>query len=207
MKITRADIESMQKRFRANFINSISGYKSLNLVGTRSVSGISNLAPFNSIIHIGSNPPYIGMIARPQTEEHQTLQNIKDTTYYTLNHVHAGIVEKAHQCSAKYDANTSEFNEVGLTEMSSEISAAPYVEESRLKMHLKLVDIIEIPLNGTSLVIGEILEILIGDCKIEEDGHVHTEELESLASLGLDTYMNVTELARFPYAKIKDDTF
>ena len=79
MKITRNDIESMQKRFRATFINSISGYKSLNLVGTRSLSGISNLAPFNSIIHIGSNPPYIGLIVRPQTEEHQTLKNIIDT--------------------------------------------------------------------------------------------------------------------------------
>jgi flavin reductase (DIM6/NTAB) family NADH-FMN oxidoreductase RutF len=102
MKITRSNIESMQKRFRATFINSISGYKSLNLVGTRSVKGVSNLAPFNSIIHIGSNPPLIGMIVRPQTEEHQTLQNIKDTFYYTLNHVQESFVEKAHQSSAKY---------------------------------------------------------------------------------------------------------
>ncbi len=204
MKITRSDIESMQKRFRATFINSISGYKSLNLVGTRSLSGISNLAPFNSIIHIGSNPPYIGLIIRPQTEEHQTLKNILETGYYTLNNVHEEILKQAHQSSAKYDANTSEFTEVGLVEQASELSAAPYVEESLLKMTLKLVEIIPIPLNGTNLVIGEIQEIFIGDCMIEEDGYVHVEELGSVASLGLDGYLKVSPITRYPYATVKD---
>ena len=204
MKITRNDIESMQKRFRATFINSISGYKSLNLVGTRSLSGISNLAPFNSILHIGSNPPYIGLIVRPQTEEHQTLKNIIDTGYYTLNNVQEEILKQAHQSSAKYDSNTSEFTEVGLAEQASEVSAAPYVEESLLKMTLKLVEIIPIPLNGTSLVIGEIQEIFIGDCMIEEDGYVHVEELGSVASLGLDGYLKVSPITRYPYAKVKD---
>ncbi len=204
MKITRSDIESMQNRFRATFINSISGYRSLNLVGTRSLSGISNLAPFNSIVHIGSNPPYLGMIARPQTEEHQTLKNVKETGYYTLNQVHEEILKQAHQSSAKYDANTSEFTEVGLTELASEVSTAPYVEESLLKMTLKLVEIIPIPLNGTSLVIGEIQEIFIGDCMIEEDGYVHIEELGSIASLGLDGYLKANHLTRYPYATLKD---
>lgn len=204
MKITRADIDSMQSRFRATLVNSISGYKSIILVGTKSAAGISNLAPFNSVVHIGSNPPYIGMIARPQTEEHQTLKNIKETGYYTLNQVHENILKQAHQCSAKYDANTSEFTEVGLTEQDSEISSAPYVEESLLKMTLKLVDIIPIPLNGTNLVIGEIVEILIGDCKIEEDGYVHVEELGSIASLGLDGYLKVSPIARYPYAKVNE---
>ncbi len=204
MKISRTEIEQMQKRFRATFINSISGFKSVHLVGTRGKNGISNLAPFNSIIHIGSNPPYIGLIARPQTEEHQTLKNIKEIGYYTLNHVTEQLLEQAHQCSAKYDANTSEFDATGLTELSSEISEAPYVEQSPLKMTLKLVDIMPIPLNGTSLVIGEIMEIIIGDCKIEEDGYIHLDELNPIVSLGLDSYMQVKAIKRIPYAQIKE---
>lgn len=204
MKITREEIEHMQKRFRATFMNSISGYKSVHLVGTRGLNGISNLAPFNSIIHIGSNPPYIGMIARPQTEEHQTLKNIKETGYYTLNHVGEHMLEQAHQCSAKYDANTSEFEATGLTEQISEVSDAPYVEQSPLKLTLKLVDIMPIPLNGTSIVIGEVQEIIIGDCKIEEDGYIHLDELNSVASLGLDSYMRVQAIKRIPYALVKE---
>lgn len=204
MKITREEIEHMQKRFRATFMNSISGYKSVHLVGTRGLNGISNLAPFNSIIHIGSNPPYIGMIARPQTEEHQTLKNIKETGYYTLNHVSESMLEQAHQCSAKYDVNTSEFEATGLTEQISEVSDAPYVEQSPLKLTLKLVDIMPIPLNGTSMVIGEVQEIIIGDCKIEEDGYIHLDELNSVASLGLDSYMRVQAIKRIPYALVKE---
>lgn len=204
MIISRNDIESMQKRYRATFINSISGYKSLNLVGTRSKEGISNLAPFNSIIHIGANPPYIGMIARPQTEEHQTLQNILDTGYYTLNHVKESFLPQAHQSSAKYDKQTSEFEAVGLAEEQSEVSEVPYVKESGLKMMLKLVEVIPIPLNGTSLVIGEIQEIRMGECKIEEDGYVHIEDLGSITSLGLDGYYKVAPITRYPYAKVKE---
>ncbi len=203
MKITREEINQMQKRFRATFMNTLSGYKSVHLVGTRSTFGISNLAPFNSIIHIGSNPPYLGFIARPQTEEHQTLKNIKETGYYTLNHVSEEMLEQAHQCSAKYDANTSEFDATGLTELSSTISVAPYVEQSALKMTLRLVEIIPIPLNGTSMVIGEVQEVLIGDCKIEEDGYAHLDEFNLVASLGLDSYMRVNSLKRIPYAQIK----
>ncbi len=203
MKITREEINQMQKRFRATFMNTLSGYKSVHLVGTRSAFGISNLAPFNSIIHIGSNPPYLGFIARPQTEEHQTLKNIKETGYYTLNHVSEEMLEQAHQCSAKYDANTSEFDATGLTELSSTISVAPYVEQSALKMTLRLVEIIPIPLNGTSMVIGEVQEVLIGDCKIEEDGYAHLDEFNLVASLGLDSYMRVNSLKRIPYAQIK----
>jgi flavin reductase (DIM6/NTAB) family NADH-FMN oxidoreductase RutF len=100
--------------------------------------------------------------------------------------------------------NTSEFTEVGLSEMASEVCEAPYVEESELKMCLKLVEIIPIPLNGTSLVIGEIQEIFIGECKIEDDGYVHIEDLGSIASLGLDGYYRVSPIKRIPYAHVKE---
>ena len=60
-----SDIEQMSSRYRASFINSISGFKSLNLVGTIAKDGQNNLAPFNTIVHICSNPPYLGMLARP----------------------------------------------------------------------------------------------------------------------------------------------
>lgn len=202
MLVSRADIDSMQKRYRANFINSISGFKSLNLVGTRSKDGISNLAPFNSIVHIGSNPPYLGMIARPVTEEHQTVKNIMETNYYTLNHVNEGIYKQAHQTSAKYDAKTSEFEACGLTEMKNEISDVPYVLESNLSMLMKLVEIVPIPLNGTSLIIGEILEIRMTKQAIEDDGYVKLDELGTITCVGVDAYFNVNKLGRIPYATI-----
>ena len=191
----------MNSRYRATFINSIEGFKSVNLIGTRSKNGVSNLAPFNSIVHIGSNPAYIGFIAGPETDEHQTLKNIRETFYYSINHIHQGIVNKAHQTSAKYDEHTSEFDACGLTEQSSQLTLVPYVMESNVKYMLKLKEIVPIALNNTSLVIGEIQDIILGECKIEEDGFVHIDELGTITCIGVDAYFKAESIGRIEYAK------
>lgn len=201
MKITRTLIDEMSSRYRATLINSIEGFKSLNLIGTRSISGVSNVAPFNSIIHIGSNPPLIGFMARPETEEHQTLKNIRETGWYTINHIHNEMYKAAHQASAKYDSVTSEFDACGLTEQHTILASAPYVFESKIKYLLQLKEIIPIELNGTNLVIGEVQEIEINDCTIEPDGFVHLEELGSMTCVGVDAYFNVSLKERLAYAK------
>ena len=64
---TYNDIEDMEKIFRLNLINSVTGFKSANLIGTTSKEGITNLAVFSSITHLGSNPPFIGFVLRPTT--------------------------------------------------------------------------------------------------------------------------------------------
>ena len=46
------DIENMEQRYRTTFINSMSGFKSLNLVGTINEQEKINLAIFNSIFHV-----------------------------------------------------------------------------------------------------------------------------------------------------------
>lgn len=48
---TRQDINVIHHLYRINLINSCSGYKSANLIGTISKNGISNVAIFNSITH------------------------------------------------------------------------------------------------------------------------------------------------------------
>lgn len=195
------DFNEMEKRYRATFFNSLSGFKSLNLVGTKSVNGVSNLAPFNSIVHIGANPPYIGMIARPETDEHQTLRNIRETKLYTLNHVNKTILSQAHQCSAKYDAKTSEFDATNLTEYFSENHQAPYVKESNIKLGLELESIIPIPLNNTSLVIGKVVEVILTENYIDVDGYLKLDEAGTITCVGLDSYFDVEHIDRIAYAE------
>ena len=55
-------IKNFSKLYRLNMINSITGYKSANMIGSRSNSGIENLAIFSSITHLGSNPPLLSFI-------------------------------------------------------------------------------------------------------------------------------------------------
>ena len=67
-------------------------------------------AIFNSIIHIGSNPPMLGFILRPLTVPRHTYTNFKENDYFTVNQVHKDDIEKAHQTAAKYDTEISEFS-------------------------------------------------------------------------------------------------
>ncbi|MEM6687604.1 MAG: flavin oxidoreductase, partial [Bacteroidota bacterium] len=50
--ITRTDIDTMEKLYRINLINSCSGYKSANLIGTKSTDGFTNVAVFSSVTHL-----------------------------------------------------------------------------------------------------------------------------------------------------------
>ncbi|MGI8635561.1 MAG: flavin reductase family protein [Segetibacter sp.] len=104
-----SDIDSWERFYRANFINSLTGFKSVNLIGTVNELGQTNLGIFSSIVHIGSNPPLVGYINRPLKAAPHTLANIQSTGVYTINHTHPSFVQQAHQTSAKYEAGISEF--------------------------------------------------------------------------------------------------
>ena len=87
LKINSGHIAQMEKHYRINLINSVAGYKSLNLLGTISQDGITNLSVVSSAFHLGSNPPLLGIVMRPEREHNDTLKNIRDIGHYTLNNV------------------------------------------------------------------------------------------------------------------------
>ena len=59
--ISKANIGAMDKVPRLNLINSCTGYKSTNLIATKSIDGHSNVAIFSSVTHLGSDPALIGL--------------------------------------------------------------------------------------------------------------------------------------------------
>ena len=67
MHLTKEDIFKIDRIKRLNLINSVSGIKSANLIGTQSSDGYSNLAVFSSVVHLGSNPAYLGFVLRPDS--------------------------------------------------------------------------------------------------------------------------------------------
>ena len=109
------DLEGLSKIYRLNLINSITGYKSANLIGTQSLNGKTNLAIFSSVIHLGSNPALIGFVLRPTTVPRHTYSNLKATGNFTLNTVTKDYIKEAHQTSAKYPEEISEFDVANFT--------------------------------------------------------------------------------------------
>ncbi|HSK12147.1 MAG TPA: flavin reductase, partial [Phnomibacter sp.] len=119
----------------------------------------------------------------------------------TLNSVHASIVDKAHQCSAKYPEGVSEFEATGLTPEYLDEWPVPVVKESALRYALQLVEIVPIRHNDTFLVIGSIEHVWVRDDLVGADGFLHLQKAEVVASTGLDAYYLPKFLARFAYAR------
>ncbi len=199
--ISSFSIQSWERFYRANFINSLTGFKSLSLIGTVNAEGQTNLGVFSSIVHIGSDPALVGYINRPTKAAPHTLANIQATGVYTINHIHPAFLERAHQSSAKYPDQVSEFEEVGLTPEFIENSRAPFVKESRVKYALSLKEIIPITLNNTFLVIGEIQHVKLEDDILMRDGFLSLEKAASVCSNGTDAYYSTQLIDRYEYAR------
>lgn len=197
----RKDIDALPSRYRAQLINSLSGYKGLNLVGTADANGVSNLSIFSSVIHIGSNPPLQAMISRPDSVARHTLDNIKELGYYTLNQVHEGIYEQAHQCSAKYEKEVSEFEQVGLSEWKLEDYDVPFVQEAYVKTLMKLKQMIPLEINGTIMIIGEIVWCSMPEKILMEDGYLDLSKANTVVGGSMDGYYSVSPLSRLSYAE------
>ncbi|MGI2176352.1 flavin reductase family protein [Shewanella ulleungensis] len=201
MHFTKDRIDALETRTRAHFINSLSGFKSANLIGTQDIQGNTNLSIVSSVIHLGANPPLVGMIIRPHSVARHTFENILQTGFYTINQVNQSIYTQAHQTSARYDRDESEFDATGLTAEYLMGFKAPFVKESRLKYSVKLAEHQHLAINGTEFVIGEIVDVYVEDSAVEADGFIDLDIIETVAITGLDSYHTTAKLARLPYAK------
>ncbi len=198
------DLQELQRleRFkRANLVNSISGFKPANLIGTINSKGQTNLALFSSVVHLGADPALIGFIQRPVGVSGDTYRNIIENGYYTINQVSTEIVERAHYTSAKFDPEVSEFSACQLTEEYAEGFIAPFVKESPVKMGLKFVEEIFIKHNNTRLIIGAIQLIQLEEGLLAEDGNILLDKANIISVSGLETYYHPAKIAQFPYAK------
>ncbi len=195
------DILAFEQRFRATFINSLGGFKSLALIGTRSREGNTNLAIFNSLFHIGANPPLFGFIVRPDSVDRHTLNNILETGEFTVNHVREVFYEKAHQTSARYPSDISEFATTQLTEEYKAGYYAPFVKESHIQIGAHFTQKIDIQENGTIMIIAKIKSVSIPEDCIQTDGFVDLEKAGTITVSGIDSYHRTEKIARLAYAK------
>lgn len=197
------DINQLQHVYKINLINSCSGFKSANLIGTKSKKGIENVAVFSSVTHVGSNPPLLGFFCRPTTVTRNTYSNIKETGVYTINHIHENIIEDAHHTSAKYDADVSEFDMTNLASEHKNNCFAPFVKDAPIQMEMKFIEEYFIKSNDTILVIGEIQGLHIKDHFIHEDGYIDLAKAKVAAINGLDGYTIPKLKERLAYQRPK----
>ena len=203
MHLSRKEIDEMEHLYKINLMNSISGYKSANLIGTKSLDGSTNLAVFSSVVHYGSSPANLGFVLRPTTVARNTYDNIKKTGFYTVNAVCDAIIEDAHHTSAKYDSGISEFDKTDLSHEYKNGFHAPYVAESPLKIGMKFLEEYHIKANGTILVLGEVTDLYFKESMLSDDGFLNLSKEKIAAINGLDTYMTPENYKRLSYQRPK----
>jgi len=202
MIYTKKHIAELDRITRLKFINSVTGIKPANLIGTIDEKGNTNLAVFSSLIHLGSDPAMLGFISRPPTPEvGHTYRNIQQNEYYTINHIHPEFIKNAHYTSAKFSEDVSEFERCNLSQEYINNFKAPFVKESSFKIGMRFKEAIHIKTNGTILIIGEVQQLIIPDAAII-DADIDLEASNSVGISGLNNYYSLKKIGTFPYVDV-----
>ena len=192
-------LAQLDPAFRRNLINCLPGYKPLHLMGTQNAAGVTNLALFSQVIHLGADPPLIGILFRPHTVKRDSLENILETGVFTLNHVRIQEVVQAHWTAANWEG--SEFDATGLTEEYKAGVQAPFVKGSPVQLACSLVESQTLQVNQTVLLIAKIEQVFVDEKGLREDGSLDLNALGIATVSGLDEYHIGQSLGRYTYAK------
>ncbi|MCS7152992.1 MAG: flavin reductase family protein [Bacteroidia bacterium] len=191
------DLEAAERSWRINFINCIVGAKNLHLLLTRSSNGTYNAAIFNSGIHIGSSPPYIGFLLRPTTTPRHTYENLKAYPYATMNAVTESFYQQAHRTHVKLPYGESEIERFGLHLHWEKGEDLPYVGGSPLRARLRLAEEHLIKVNQTRLLVFAIEKVHLS-VEPGGDGFFRLDEMGVIAGSGCDAYWRLQYIGREP---------
>lgn len=198
---TAKDLQEMDKISRRNLVNSSTGYKSANLVATISEEGRANVAVFNSVFHLGSNPPMLGLVLRTNTVPKAILDDIYKSGCFTVNHIQENLIEQAHKTAVQLEEDGSAFERSGLKAEFLDGFPAPYVKQSSIKLGCSFSSEYPIRENG-SLIVVAVIEHIYFEPGIEmPDGWLRLEDAGSVVINGLDAYALPRLLDRFRYAQ------
>ena len=201
LHFTSEDWKISEGRYWSTLFNSISGPRSAVMIGTQDQSGIGNIGLFNSLVHLGANPPLLGFVLRPTSVSRNTYQNLISSGRYTLQHGTVDLLSKVHQTSAKYDATQDEFEEIGFEKTYINGFQAPFIQGLPISLGMEFREEHLIQTNNTRLIVGEVKHILINESLIEDDGYIDTSMADTILVSGLDAYHRHDRIKRMAHAR------
>ncbi|CAN1574210.1 COG1853 Conserved protein/domain typically associated with flavoprotein oxygenases, DIM6/NTAB family [Flavobacteriaceae bacterium] len=199
--ISKETISQMDKIEKLNLINSCTGFKSANLIATKSIEGNTNVAIFSSVTHLGSSPSLVGFIVRPTTVPRDTYKNIMETGFFTINHITIDMIADAHHTSANYDSEISEFDKTNLEEEYKEGITIPFVKGSPVQLYCKYVNEYLIKENDTIHIVASIEHVYYNEDLEHKDGWLQLDKGNIVALNGVDGYFLPKLIDRFQYAQ------
>ncbi len=172
-------------------------------IGTRSVDGINNLAPYSFFNGVAASPPTVMFAPTGQPSARKdTLSNARETEVFTVNIVNYDLGPAMNETSGTHAADIDEFEVAGLTVREAEAIDAPCVAEAPASFEckvVKIVDIGEAPM-GSTVVFGEVVAFNVAD-RLLDGTRVDQIELDSIGRHVGNLYSHNGEL----YEMIRPD--
>jgi flavin reductase (DIM6/NTAB) family NADH-FMN oxidoreductase RutF len=185
-------------------------------VSTLSASGQPNLAPFSFFNAMCVNPPLLGFApglrqpkqanasnGEPRGEPKDTLRNVRETKEFVVNIVTYELLQAMNVTSGEYDPSVNEFELAKVTPAPSRIVRPARVAEAPVSFECRLYQILDFSPapTGSSLVIGEIVSIYMGDAHIK-NGRLDRNSLDLIGRMGGILYTRTTERIELARPKV-----
>lgn len=169
-------------------LNNVLGPRLAVLVGSRSDREDDNVAVFNTFQPLGARPPLFSLLIRPLDRQRDTYENMRTTKEWTVNFIRPEWVTKAHATSQHFPPGVSEFEQVGLKKEQKDGISPPFVALAPVQMWFTWGREIDIPENGTRLIVGHLRQLWLSDQLVHE-GDFDFSAREFVSSWGLEHYV------------------
>eukprot|EP00775_Hariotina_reticulata_P007916 gene7916-8112_t len=178
----------------------------IGFVSSVSRDGSVNLSPYSYFNVMAHNPMIVALgICRSPTRgggKKDSLINIEETKEFTLNIMSEWFVEAANHTCGDFDRGVDEFEQSGLTPVTSQLVKPPRVRQSAVQLECRLRQIVEFKdrsgAASSAVVLGEVVLLHIADGVAGRSPSgklvVDPVKLQPVCRLGGVTYGRVTEL-------------
>lgn len=202
MNIKLEEITSWEDEHKSRFMKSLSGCKSIHLIGTYTPERVSHLDLLHHLITVDAKSCLIGMMIQTDDKHLDTYQNMISKGVYTINHIHKSMIRRAHYASLQFANST--FDHCNLTEEITDGFAAPFVKESQVKFGMSLQDDIELQSINHRLIIGQVQSVFIDDkCMGTEEGS-EVSLADSICTDGSNQYYTADRFKKLPEATLNE---
>ncbi|WP_268847917.1 flavin reductase family protein [Flavobacterium aestivum] len=197
--ISKEIISQMRRVEKLNLINSCTGFKSANLIATKSIEGDTNITVFSNVTYLGSSPSLIGFVVHPASISTDTYKYIMETGFFTVNHITVDMITDAHHTSINYKTEISEFDKSNLEEEYKDGINIPFVKGSPVQLYCKFVNEYTIKENNTIHIIASIEHVFYDEDLEHKDGWLQLDKGNIVALDGVDGYFSPKLIDRFQY--------
>lgn len=184
------DFETLPPPDRYRLLCSFVAPRPIALVTTTAEDGTPNAAPMSFFNVFSQDPPIVilGIQARPDGTEKETMRNIRRSGEFTVNLCDMAIAQQMVDCGIGFPDEVDEVALAGLSHAPSLKIRPARVAEAPAAMECRTERIIDYP--RRAIVLGEVVQMHVRDACLDAGGrYVRPDIYQPVARLHADNYI------------------